>query len=136
MTHSVGASRRRTPSRVGSSANSETVASPTWTGPGGNSTRNRDRGWIQVAPFLPVSELLHRRLDAPRETRLNEVEVVGLVRVLRVDRDDAPAGEHHADPLALERRADERCQFLERKIPADLAHSGFRVRRGRRRPAK
>jgi hypothetical protein len=89
-----------------------------------------------VPPLLGKAEFFHGGVGRAREPRLDEVEVVGLVGVVGIDRDDAASRENDAHAVSFERRAHQRCQLLDAEVLADFAHSGLPVRRGLRRPAK
>lgn len=90
-----------------------------------------------MASLLLETELLHRGIHLGGESGADKIEVEGDVLIARVDRDDAPAREHDAHAVPVERRADQRRDLQEGELLVDgAAQRGLPVRRGRRRLTK
>ncbi len=100
----------------------------------------RIEGMRPVALLAGEPERLHGAIDAPGETGRDEVDVIGFVLVLGIDRHRGTTGEHDRDFVRVESGTDESGDFFERRLLRDSGgrlprrgHCGLPVRRGRRR---
>lgn len=89
-----------------------------------------------VAPLTTEAELVHHPIDLPGHALSDEVEVEGLVGVVRVDGDDGSARQDDKDPGAIQRLTHHGGDFLEGVIARDRGHFGLPDRRGLRRSLK
>ena len=89
--------------------------------------------------LLLEAERLHGAVHLPSESPRDEVQVVGYVLGVGVDRDDGTAGKHDRDAMGFEGRAHESGEVLEGGVFVDVvrsAHTGLPARRGRLRSVK
>ena len=104
---------------------------------------------IAIVRMHPVTLLslkaegLHRVIDASGQTGRDEVEVIGLVLILGIDRDRCAAGEDDRDSVCLESGTHEGGDLFQGRVFVDLGlcllcrtHRGLPVRRGLRRSSK
>ena len=102
-----------------------------------------DPVWIVRMHLVTLLSLeaqgFHRAIDTSGETGRDEVEVVGFIFVLGIDRDHSTAGEDDQDSVRFEPGAHERGNLFEGRVFVDLdcwTHRGLPARRGRRRSEK
>lgn len=96
-------------------------------------------GGIRVGPVAPLTtepEFGHHPVDLPGHALPDEVEIEGLIRVGRVDRDDSSAGQNDGDPGAIERLPYQGGDLLANVFARDRSHFGLPDRRGLRRSLK
>src|SRR5262245_26792004 len=94
-------------------------------GPDGNSTKSVVRVWENIRPRFLKPRVASASAILPVLSGRDEIQVTGLVRVVRIDRDDGAAAQHCTDASCVESRGNDRSQLFDSGRRDYSFHSGL-----------